>query len=117
MLRRVALVRTSVFPSSPILVTLMKEAFNSYETSVLTRATLRNIPEDIILHSHAVKTSNLTKATLSVDIVMVEFTLSGLHNNAVHTSVFHCEDGSIVELNAVSLVDTVFGYGRLVRVF
>jgi hypothetical protein len=72
MLRRVALVRTDVseelsasfirvtkigelgktlaVTSSPI-VTLM-EALSSSKTSVLTRFSNRNIPEDIILHSH-----------------------------------------------------------------
>jgi hypothetical protein len=36
---------TADVPSSPILVTLMKEALSSSETSVLTRTTRRNTPE------------------------------------------------------------------------
>jgi hypothetical protein len=56
-LRRVVLVRTDVSeePSASfvrVTIILMKEALGSSETSALTRATPRNIPEDTIRHSH-----------------------------------------------------------------
>jgi hypothetical protein len=46
------LVAACVVHSSPIFVTLIKESPGSSETSVLSRATRRNNPEDTILHSH-----------------------------------------------------------------
>jgi hypothetical protein len=46
------LVTAGIAPSSPILVTLIMGATRSSETSVITRATERNITEDDILHNH-----------------------------------------------------------------
>jgi hypothetical protein len=43
---------TAKVPSSLIIFTLMMEVIRSSETSVLTRATLRNVPEYDIIQSH-----------------------------------------------------------------
>jgi hypothetical protein len=64
------LVTASVVPTSPILVTLMREALSSFKTLVLHRATRRNIPEDTILDSH--RRENLKSYIVTYQFLTIE---------------------------------------------
>jgi hypothetical protein len=63
------LVTAKVFTSSPILVSVMMEVLNSFESSVLTRAIPCNIPEGGIIHIHRLENLKSYKQTNSVGLI------------------------------------------------
>jgi hypothetical protein len=89
---RTLLVADSVVPSSRILVTLMTGALGSSETSVLTRATRRDIPEDTFLHSHRrenLKSLILPCVWVTIDRVLMVIGFIGLLNLLLQVTIEH----------------------------
>jgi hypothetical protein len=70
------IVRARFVPCSPNLVTLLAEALSSSETSFLTRATRRNVPEDTIL----LYSDILLFIRINITYVKFHVVFTGLHS-------------------------------------
>jgi hypothetical protein len=96
------LVNANVVPSSRILITLMMEALCSSETSLLTRATRRHIPDNDTVHNHLSEISDLTWIYFSLQV-------GGDRHILLGTSLDQCLRSSLskgLETACVSLLNT-----------
>jgi hypothetical protein len=107
------LVTANVVSSLPILVTLMMEALNSFETSVLTRAPRRNITDDGILHSYGgeslksyMKDGNLRISKTSTKLGLLFWTFSIIKSGrfTVDTLYFSCRGSVTLSGNGHSII-------------
>jgi hypothetical protein len=95
------LVTTKVFPGLVIPFTLVAEAIKSSETPVLARATQRHIPGNSTLHSHSVKTQNLTEGDFFISLSIQTCPASFLQDVHLELSTGAKLQGMIIYLHLV----------------